>query len=177
MKYLFIDAETDSLYGKTLSIAAIACDKTGKEENKFYGYIDCSIDEIDNAWVKENVYPYLRIADDVCKSYSCEEELLSDFWTFYKKQGECWCVGDVIYPVEANVMRKCVELKLDERMMEGPFPFLDLSSMLYVIGIDPIAERRCLVDCSDYRIHNALDDVRMTIDIWKKYFLEDKCNG
>lgn len=172
MKYLFVDAETDSLYGRTLSIAAIACDETGKEESRFYGYLDCSIDEIENAWVRENVYPYLRIEDPVCRSYSNEKELLIDFWEYYKSQGNCLCVGDVIYPVESNVMRKCVEMNLKERIMEGPFPFLDLSSMLYGIGIDPLSDRGDLVDCSEYQLHNSLDDARMCFDIWRRYIFK-----
>lgn len=171
MKYMFIDAETDGLYGSMLSVASIICDEKGQQVDSFYGFLDCSINDIKDDWVKKNVYPYLKQRDNNSFAYKSEQEMLSDFWSFYRNSGECYCIGDVIYPVEAQLMRKCVEMDLKERKFQGPFPFLDLSSMLYAKGIDPSVERRQLVDCSKYQLHNALDDVRMSIDIWRQYIL------
>ena len=169
--YMFIDAETDGLYGSVLSVASIVCDEEGRQVDSFYGFLDCHSDEIKDDWVKEHVYPYLKQDGNNSYEYKSEKEMLSAFWSFYRNSGECYCIGDVIYPVEAHLMRRCVEMDLNERIFQGPFPFLDLSSMLYAKGIDPNIERRQLVDCSKYRLHNALDDVRMSIDIWKKYIL------
>ena len=164
-KYMFIDAETDGLYGPFLSIAAIVCDAEGEEESIFYACRSCTPEEITEEWVLENVYPYLK-SDNL---YEEEEGLLSSFWRFYMEHKDCICIGDVIYPVESRLFERCVRANLSERSFQGPYPLMDLSSMLYVRGMDPLTERSSLMNRSDYIPHYALDDVRMSIAIWKKY--------
>lgn len=164
-KHMFIDAETDGLYGPFLSIAAIVCDSFGEEESVYYACRRCSAEDIKEEWVLENVFPYLN-SDKV---YDTEQDLLSSFWEFYMKHKECICIGDVIYPVECRLFESCVRVNLSERSYQGPYPLLDLSSMLYARGLDPLIERTSLVDGADYISHYALDDVRMSIAIWKQY--------
>ena len=50
---MFIDAETDGLYGSFLSIAAITCDEKGIEESVFYAGRKYNPKEIQDEWVKE----------------------------------------------------------------------------------------------------------------------------
>ncbi len=165
-KMFFVDAETDGLYGDFISIAAIVVDDTGREIDVFYKAAK-NICERENHidWVKENVLPYLG----ACQWVASEDELISSFWEFWMKyKQESLCIADVPYPVEFRLFQRCVEQDIQIRSKDAPYPFLDISSMLYVKGIDPNVERRKLIDKNTGILHNALDDVRMNINIWKR---------
>ncbi len=166
-KFMFIDAETDGLYGPFLSIAAITCDEKGNEESIFYARRKLMAEEIQEEWVKEHVVPYLNASI----VFETELELLQAFWEYYRSYKDCVCIGDVIYPVEIRIFEQNVMQNLEERKFQAPYPFLDLSSMLYAKQIDPNIERSKLVDTSNFMAHNALDDVRISIAIWKKYII------
>ena len=71
--------------------------------------------------------------------------------------------------VECTVFYRCILENEKERGPEGPFPLLDLSSILIAKGIDPLAERTQLIDMQEKKMHNALTDVEVSIQIWKKY--------
>ena len=54
---------------------------------------------------------------------------------------------------------------------------LDLASMLYALGINPLEAREKLVQPLDEgKQHNALYDARMAMAIWKKYILPNLQN-
>lgn len=163
--YMFVDAETDGLYGKFLSIAAICCNESGEEQNQFYHRLDVTQEDVEDGWVKEQVLPILNHG----VLHASEEQLLCAFWDFYESIMPDYVITDVMYPVEARLFERCVLFDEAQRKWKAPFPMLDLSNMLYVQGIDPLIDREKLVDCSDLQKHNALDDVRMSIRIWKKY--------
>ncbi len=169
MGTFFVDAETDGLYGNFLSVAAIVLDDTGKEIADYYGTIKNPEKYVSVPWVKDNVLPYLkdsvRSDDDY---YDSEKELIEAFYSFYREYADYDVIADVPVPVEARLFIKAVENAIKEREFKAPFPLMDLSSMLYVKGYSPRVERRTIVDCSDLRLHNSFDDVRMSIRIWKK---------
>ena len=169
MDTLFVDAETDGLYGGFLSVASIVVDEAGRETDIFYGMVKDPESKIHSEWVRENVLPYLgkpvRSEDDL---YDSERDLIEAFYTFYMSHSDCEVIADVPCPVESRLFIKAVEYDLKNREFKAPFPLMDLSSMLYANGITPHTERRSIVDCSDLVLHNALDDVRMSIRVWKK---------
>jgi hypothetical protein len=93
-----------------------------------------------------------------------------DCWTKYAD--DAYAVGDVIYPVEAGLFEKCVELDVEKNKFRGPFPLLDLSSLLYSKGIDPLTERESLLEQNpEGTQHNALYDTETSVQIFKKYIL------
>lgn len=167
-KGIFIfDAETDGLYGQTLSIAAqVVNTETAETTAVFYGAVPDST--IQNPWVRENVLPHLGNA----RPFKDEKSLLEAFWAFWEGQKEC-CGGvalcDVPCPVEANVLRKCIELDRT-REYEGPYPLFDLASMLAAKGIDPDASRdklACSISGKSFRQHDAAEDVEITSIIYR----------
>ncbi|TYQ16306.1 UNVERIFIED_CONTAM: hypothetical protein Cloal_2832 [Acetivibrio alkalicellulosi] len=168
MHYFFVDAETDGLYGEAIAIAAIVVNQEGVEVDVFCGKIQGLTHEtIKDEWTKENVLPLL--GDDLTE-FENGEMLLEAFWHFWiKYQQDALCIADVQYPVEAGIFRKCVEKSTKERIFLGPFPLLDLSTLLYVKGIDPLADRQILSGLKDTRRHHPLDDVRISAEIWRKY--------
>lgn len=170
MKFIFIDAETDGLYGAFLTVGLVAADESGKILEKAYYGIKKEHMLLTDAWTRENVWPVL--ADyEVCED---EDELLEKVWAFWMQyREEAYAVADVMYPVESRLLMKCVMKNEAERKYLGPFPMLDLSSMLMAAGYDPRVNRVELLDEDEKkvmmgRIHNALNDAEMTATIWYK---------
>lgn len=161
---MFIDAETDGLYGQVISVAAIVVDEEYIECEHFYAKQKISLSELQDEWVKEHVYPILGEAPE----YESEDALLEAFWGFYVMHPDCFVIVDVPYPVEASLFRKCVEKDEKERRALAPFPLMDLSSMLYAKGIAPLEDREKLLGGKAQR-HNALTDVRVCVELFKKY--------
>lgn len=164
-KFLFVDAETDGLYGSFLSIAVILTDYEGNEIERYYWGINPKTLQIQSEWVMQNVVPIMGDYE-ICRN---EDELLDKFWNVWDKNREnTFAVADVCYPVESTLFQRCVLHDLEERQMKGPFPLLDLSSMLLAKGIDPLVDRVELSDENGKKMHNALTDVEISVEIWRK---------
>lgn len=161
---MFVDAETDGLYGPVLSIGAVVLDTDEKECASFYEKQKINPDEIIEPWVKENVLPLLGEAPE----HETEEELLEAFWQFYLKYADCYVIADVPYPVEASLFSKCVLRDEPNRKWKAPFPLMDLSSMLHAKGMDSLVSRQELLG-KQVQQHNGLEDARMSAEIYLKY--------
>lgn len=104
-----------------------------------------------------------------CQLVETEEQLLECFWMFWMKYHEnAYCIADVPFPVECRLFWRCVEMEKDTRQWKAPYPLLDLSSMLYLTGMDPLKPRENLIRAKR-QMHNALEDVKTSLEIWKKY--------
>lgn len=163
-KYFFVDAETDGLYGKFLSIAALAIDENGAE-TEFYASVSVHESEIETEWVRDNVYPYLSSAYDV---YETEHEMLEAFWKFWiEHKTGAECVAYVAYPVEARLFNRCAMNDAESRTFEGPFPLYDLSTLLIARGYDADVN---MAEFSGLHLdsHDAMNDVRMLSVVWQK---------
>lgn len=167
--YLFVDAETDGLYGRFISIAMVYADSSGNElEHCYIGLKDPKKHITDN-WVSENVLPLMGEYDSV----EDEQSLLENAWLFWRAHAHnTYVITDVMYPVESRLFSQCVAFDMFNRNVQAPFPILDLSSMLYSIGINPLEERGKMIQSLDKSgKHNALYDARQTLAVWKKYIL------
>jgi hypothetical protein len=168
-KLFFVDAETDGLYGTFLSIAVIVTDYEGNELERHYWGMNLENIEVQSGWTRQNVIPIMGTYE-VCQD---EDELLDKFWHVWKNhQEEAYAIADVCYPVESTLFQKCVLKDKEKRAMEGPFPLLDLSSILLAKGMDPLIERMKLVEMKGKKMHNALTDVEISISIWRKIWLK-----
>ncbi|ORU00262.1 hypothetical protein D081_1356 [Anaerovibrio sp. JC8] len=169
MNYIFLDAETDGLYGPFVSVAMVLTDADGNELEKQYIGLSEPEKHIRTEWVRENVLPIMGEYE----KYDDEHSLLEAVWSFWRTHAQnAYIIIDVMHPVESRLMSKCVSSNIEERLFQGPFPMLDISSMLYVIGIDPLKAREELVNPLENGMqHNALYDARTTLAIWKKYIL------
>lgn len=162
----FIDAESDGLYGQIISVAVIVTDPQFNVLDEQYYGIKKSLLAVKEPWVQENVIPILGEYE----SFDTEDELIEQVWNLWMKHRDnAYAIADVAYPVEMGLFRRCIMQDVSARCFLGPFPLLDLSSILYAKGYDPNVERQQLLD-EDTLIkqHNALDDVRMSITIFKK---------
>lgn len=164
-EYLFfVDAETDGLYGSFLSVAVIVTDCECRELERHYWGVAPKNLQIQNQWVMENVLPIMGAYEE-CEN---EAELLENVWQVWEKYCDhAYAVANVCFPVETRLFEACVRQNLEERMYKGPFPFLDLSNLLYAKGENPLAEYKELLGEDVCGQHNALVDVEMMLRIWK----------
>lgn len=172
-KLFFIDAETDGLYGAFISAAVVVTTEEGKEVERFYYGIRKEKLNVHEAWVVENVLPVMG-AYTPCED---EEELVERVWKAWEKyKDDSYAIGDVIYPVEARLFLECVKHDESRRTFQAPYPLLDLSALLYAKGIDPLEEREKLLGDIARKVgrHNALGDVLISIEIYKKIFEKGK---
>lgn len=166
MNYFFVDAETDGLYGTFLSIAVAVSDKNGILLDRFYGRIDIDRDQLQSEWVKRNVFDSLSNAEKV---YASEYELLEAVWDLWMKHREtAYAVADVMHPVESRLFTECVRHDEKNREFLGPFPLLDLSTLLMTRGVDWNADRNELSGMALTR-HDAMDDVLMLKENWFRH--------
>lgn len=154
------DAETNGLWGKAFSLAAVVYEN-GKEVKSFLGR--CPIEEDINGWVAENVLPQM---EGIPENYDSYEAMLKAFAEFYlvEKEG-----ADVIVhmgvPVEARLF-------LDMHASgfigdwDAPYPLIDISGNLQQAGhnstsVDSYNEEHGLKvpDCEG-GTHNPLYDSR-----------------
>ncbi len=161
----FIDAETDGLYGTILTVGIYVMSEQGHELERAYWGLKSENMKVSNQWVKENVLPILGEYEE-CED---ENELLEKVWQCWERHREdAYAVADVQYPVECRVFEKCVQKDPENRMWKAPFPILDVSSVLWTKGIDPLKERTRLLDNVQRKQHNAFDDVMISAELIKK---------
>lgn len=166
MKQFFVDAETDGLYGPFLSVAALVLGERGEELDRFYGAVPVDGLTVLTPWVRENVLPSLARAEQV---FPDEAALLEGFWAFWLRHRETsLCIADVGVPVEARLFARCVQRAPKKRAFLGPYPLYDLSTALYLRGIDPLGDRRALSGLT-LTAHDAMDDVRMLAALWNRF--------
>jgi len=152
MNIFCFDAETDGLYGETFAIGAVVINERGELLDQFSQ--KCLTPAIQSKWVQENCLPHLSQIED-CASRALLRE---NFWNFYMKYREnCLIMADVAYPVEALLMRRCIEDRPQEREFLGPYPLIDISAMFVAHGLDPHIARKEYAHAQG-TTHNPLDD-------------------
>lgn len=158
--YRFImDAETDGLYGKILTIAVLVAKNSGEVVEYFYGGIPNNITNVSNVWVKENVIPILGEYE----VFEEETEILNKVWHLWEKyQEKARCFVDILYPVESHLLWRMVKLELNTREYLGPFPIIDIAGLLLAMGKDPNTDRQALLGETSGMLHNALFDVQLS---------------
>lgn len=134
-----IDAEAVGLFGEVFAVSLVLVDptvydKTGNpfswRETMIRTWAVSPTEEMgtqsDYDWVMEHVT--LPKETIWCDSLV---EMRSLFWrmiTSLKEEGMA-LFGDTVWPVETNLLTKCVQDDPSRRTWEGPYPLLDLASM------------------------------------------------
>lgn len=159
MTYRFIiDAEVDGLYGPLLTLAVLIADQDGQVIEEFYAGLPKNLASVETEWVKTNVLPFVGNYHNV----DSEEELLDQVWRLWASYGKsAICYADVPFPVETGIWHRIMARQEKSSEQEGPFPLIDLASILLAKGINPLTNRLDLARKS-FVLHNALDDVRLT---------------
>ena len=105
-KFLFIDAETDGLYGSFLTVGLVVTDDAGNMIEKAYYGIKKENMMISDVWTRENVFPVLGDYE-ACED---EAELLEKVWAFWMKYRGRLCSGGCDVPCgEPIIYEMCHE--------------------------------------------------------------------
>jgi hypothetical protein len=102
----------------------------------------------DYEWVVANV-----TTPEISREVNRHENLLTEFWKFYRAAQHPIIVADCPFPVEANFLRDI------SRLTSEPFyPIIDVASMLFAEGFNPTGTYQRLAN--EYPAHNPLNDAR-----------------
>lgn len=135
--YFVFDVESVGLHGEGFAVAGGVYLENGAAQWEFK--YACPVDECegaedDRAWVKENV-PALQ------ECYRGPKNLRDAFWAVWMKAKSegATMAAECLWPVEARFVAHCVYDDIDARKWEGPYPFLEISSVMLAAGMDPMA--------------------------------------
>jgi hypothetical protein len=138
MKVLCFDVESNGLHGEAFAVAGVLLDSQTHISSQFVAR--CPITGPVDAWVQENV---LAPMESIAVTATDAKTMRTDFWNWYlevKDQADIIVAANP-YPVEARFLIACQEDDLLNREFDHPFPYLDLSSMLYSLGYTTPAKR------------------------------------
>ncbi len=137
-KLLSIDVESNGLHGKAFAVGAVVMKLDGTIVDDFYARSPLE-GELD-PWVKKNVVPVL---EEFPETHRTALAMRDDFWEWYKeaKENSDYFIVSNGYPVEARFLLTCQDDDIETRYWDHAFPVLDLSSMLLMIGVKPLAVR------------------------------------
>jgi hypothetical protein len=158
-----IDVESIGIHGEPFSVAGgIYNIKTNKEIESFVFGIPRNIANglpSDRKWVDENIPEF-----DYTKSFESVDEMCQAFmekWIAIKKQYDgINMFAECPWPVEGRFLNTCVKTDISKYIFEGPYPLYDITSMMAIAGLDPMATYKRIE--SEKPAHNPLSDIRLS---------------
>jgi hypothetical protein len=166
--FMVFDVESIGLHGEAFAVGYVVIDRHTGEETKS-GMFACSPEmaegeDADREWVKANV-PRIE------RTHNHPSELCAEFWNVWAEQKAkgAVLVSDCAWPVEANFLTQCVELGWPESKWEGPYPLIDVSSILLACGRDPVGSYWMPEDGPK---HNPLADARQSARMLGECFMQ-----
>lgn len=155
---MVFDVESIGLHGEGFAVAYVVVNHSGQVLEE--ACLSCdpwkSKGKIDNRnWVMEHI-PYLNITNEN------PIHLRSIFWkAWHKWKGlNAFLVSDCGWPVEARFLCDAVDDSLQEREWDGPYPLLDLGSILFAKGMNPLESNTRLPE--ELPEHHPLMDARQS---------------
>ncbi len=158
-KFFFVfDVESIGLHGEGFAVGWVVVNREGQELD--YGECCCDPDTAkglpaDRRWVTEHVPP---ITPDVESPFGVREVFWTQ-WLRWKKKGALMA-AEVPWPVEARFLNACVDIETSARTWEGPYPLIDIASVRFAVGLDPLETVERLE--GEGEPHVALDDARQS---------------
>lgn len=105
-------------------------------------------------WVQAHCLPHLMGLPRV----QSRRALPETFWQFYLKwKDRCLILADVVYPVDGSFLAACVRDDEAARRFAGPYPLIDVSSLMLAAGYDPLTDREAFTGLSG-QAHDPLHD-------------------
>ncbi len=135
------DVESWGLHGPSFAVGAVVF-KEGVEVETFYArgpdpysWTGATRTDEDAVWVQENLLPVLDPeTHDNTKSM---REAFWRWWRLHQDEGAV-LVSDVPWPVEANFLSDCIGADRKDRKWKGPYPLIDVASILAATFCDPL---------------------------------------
>lgn len=133
-RIISIDAETNGLGGRAFAVAMTLTDSTGELDTFLRR---CPIGEVfTEPWVAENVLPAIADLPDNCPGGY--PQMLADIGEQIAAWGgrDIPLIAHVAWPVEARLL---LDVYSGERVWDGPYPLIDVASVLLAKGHDPLS--------------------------------------
>lgn len=171
---LFVfDVESIGLHGEAFAVAGGIYTQRGPlREFCFAAPLHEAIGSIeDREWVRENV-PYKEIE----VTHQRFRDMRSAFWAEWLEARRLGCnaAADCNWPVEANFLSACVADQPEQRKWEGPYPFVDIGSLILAHGGNPLAEFPRIE--GEERKHHPLHDARQSARLAFQFLKTDGKN-
>lgn len=131
-RIISIDAETNGLAGRAFAVALSLSDGSGELDHAVYR---CPIGDVRTVeWVAENVLP--AIADLPVNCPGGYPQMLAEIGMAIERWGgkTVPLIAHVAWPVEARLL---LDVYSGERVWDGPYPLIDVASVLLARGFDP----------------------------------------
>lgn len=137
--WFVLDVESIGLHGVAFACGIVVVDAQGAVVEEIREC--CALCNIrsyhahplaDREWVRANV-------PDMEPTVGSEAQLLEAFWghwTRWRGKG-AWMAADCAWPVEARFLARCVDLFPASWGWSGPYPLVDVGSVLGGTGVDP----------------------------------------
>lgn len=162
--YFVFDAESVGLHGEAFAVGGGLYTAAGAPLWEFIHacYLEgASGEDDDRKWVSENVPPLPA---------DCREpgEVRERFWahweaakTYAEKEGaKLYAAADCAWPVEGKLFSRCVRDDMSKRKWSGPYPLIDIASVLFACGFDPVGTLPRIDN--ELPAHNPLNDARQS---------------
>lgn len=164
--FFVFDVESVGLHGEGFAVGYVVVTPAGTEmESGMFAcdpHADMGILDSDFKWVKENV-PFLNKTHNTTFGV---RNAFWDKWMEWKAMGAIM-VADCGWPVEHRFLSRCIDDKRPDRDWDGPYPLLELASLIVSVGDDAlkIHDRHE----SEHPAHNPLNDARQSARLWCHY--------
>lgn len=153
-----IDAESNGLAGRAFCVGMTLSDSTGELDFRVFR---CPVGEVAvNDWVRDNVLPAITDVPETLAEYPF---LLAEVYATIDRWGgrQVPLIAHVAWPVEARLL---LDVYSGERVWDGPYPLIDVASMLLAKGHDPFTVDGYLaahgIDKPEGSPHHPLYDAR-----------------
>ena len=178
-----VDVESVGLHGDGFAVGWVVYD-TSKPAAGALTHSICSDlvlpDDQETAdWLTDNIpldeRGALRSISGLRTETKCMKKLTmrNDFWKAWlavraaghtREDVDARMLVDCGWPVEARFLAACVDDAPDERGWEGPYPLVDLGSVLVAMGLDPLATHERYPDESP--AHHPTADAMQSLRIY-----------
>lgn len=167
--FFVFDVESIGLHGEGYAFGWVVVDKKGERQEE--GIFSCPPEYAcgptkDREWVAQNI-PALEA------THGDPHDVRNGFWNKWiewKEKGAA-LVADCNWPVEVRFLTKCIDDNHKERCWNGPYPFLDLASILFALGMDPIGTfpRKPNEEPAHHPLADAKQSARILVEVLQKF--------
>ena len=196
---LVIDVEAIGLHGEGFAVGMAAYDREEfvkgdtmpevKERVSLFCKPELARGTAENfAWVKENVKIFGVKSEHTQARYPTRGAFIvselanpravrTEFWRRYMNWQRSFhkvaLIGDCIWPVETNFLSACIEDESPLHTWKGPYPFLDIASLVGVLGGAP-----CPRLPNELPEHDPLNDALQSArQLWEFLHKKEVGNG
>lgn len=175
--YFVFDVESIGIHGEAFSVGGgIYCFKDNEIKTIDEFIIHCDPenahgDKSDKEWVMQNCpnpHNNPHIPDTFIHA-SSPDEVRKQFWAIYKEYKfiykDLTIAAECCWPVESSFLSKCISDDIVERKWQGPYPLIDIASVMFATGMDPMATYERLPN--ETPAHHPLMDVRQSVRLLK----------